>query len=160
MISMNVLEPICSPCGDRQHALITSTPPSLFLLAGLEWGGGEGVGGLFKFPVCPMRVGAVCPPNLCSKNVTFDSCAALSHPVARIQCGPVRRGSAEEVSVITTACTTFCTSLPTPLTPILTSPPLHNPLHPLKDPQLAAATFQALLLQTTAHIKLFKTNYL
>lgn len=81
-----------------------------------------------------MRVGAVCPLNLCLKNLTFDSCAALSHPMAHIQCGPVCRGSAEEVSVITTACTTFCTSLPSP---ILTSLPSFS-----EDPQLTATAFR------------------
>lgn len=111
-------------------------PHPLFFSAVLEWGGG---GGLFKFPACPVCIWAVCPLNLCLKNVTFDFCAALSHPIAHIQCGPVCWRSAKEVSVITTACTTFCTSLlPPPLHPSA-PPPLQRP------PTLAAATFQALL---------------
>lgn len=126
MISMSVLEPICSPCSDRQHALITALPF-------LRWSG------LFKFPVCPMRIETACPLDLCSKNVTFDSCAALLHPVAHVQCGPVSRGSAEEVSVIT--CTTFCTSLRAP-----------HPHH-LSAPQLPAAKPQTLLFLTTANTK-------
>lgn len=81
--------------------------------------------GLFKFPASPMRIGAVCPLNLRFKNVTFDFCAALSHPIAHIQCGPVCWGSAEEVSVITTGCTIFCTSLP--LSSHLFPPPSQGP---------------------------------
>lgn len=67
-----------------------------------------------------MRMGAVCPLNLCFTNLTFDTCAALSHPIAQIQCVPICRGSVEEVSVITTICTTLCTSLPA-LSPVSTS---------------------------------------
>lgn len=100
----------------RRPATCSNYLPPLLRWAGVGWSG------LFKFPVCPMRIGAVCPLNLCLKNVTLDSCAALSHPVAHIQCGPVCWGSAEEVSVITRACTTFCTSLPPP------PPPPSSPL--------------------------------
>lgn len=78
-------------------------------LSGAEWIE------LFKFLVHPMRVGALCPLNLCFRSVTFDSCAALSHPIAHIQCGPMCWGSKKEVSVITTAHTALCTSQ-TPLT--------------------------------------------
>lgn len=61
------------------------SPPPLLFLGGVE----SGVEGwrLFKFPACPMRIWAVCLLNLCLENVTFDLCAALSHPVAYIQCG-------------------------------------------------------------------------
>lgn len=102
--------------------------------------------GMFKFPVCPMRIGAVCLLNLCLKNVTFDWCGALSHPVAHIQCGPVWRVSAEEVSVITAACTIFCTYPQTVLF-------FHRP------PTQYTATFQTVLHSTTAnHIP--KSNYI
>lgn len=120
MISMSVLEPICSPCGDRQHALITystqSHPPPP-----LHWEGG----GLFKFPACPVRIGAVCPLNLCLKNVTFDPCAALSHPVAHIQCGRVCWGSAEEVSAMPQPVLLSVHIAATPTILASPSPPFH-----------------------------------
>ncbi|KAI9528920.1 hypothetical protein NQZ68_015686 [Dissostichus eleginoides] len=88
---------------------------------------------MFKFPVRPVRIGAVCPLNLCLENLTFDSCAALSHPEAHIQCGPVCRGSAEEVSVITFGLYYF----------LYITPPSPHP-SPLSElHKLAAATFQA-----------------
>lgn len=119
MIPVSIVATICSPCGTKQHALITTS--SLPCRAGLEWTE------LFKFPVCPMRVGALCLLNLCFKNVTFDSCAALSHPIAHIRRGPVCWGFMKDVSVITSACTALCTSL-TPRT-LQQSPPTSSVDH-------------------------------
>lgn len=109
----------------RQKATCSNYLPLLHRAGG----GGGGGGDVFKFPVCPVRMGAVCPLNLCFTNLTSDSCAALSRPIAHIQCVPVCRGWAEEASAITTICTTLCTSLPA-LSPVSTSLPSYRlPVH-------------------------------
>lgn len=91
--------------------------------------------------------------------MTFDSCAALSHPIAHIQCGPVCWGSAEEVSVIITACTTFCTSLPphptphphlSPLPPPSQRPPKPHSRHCSSQQQRTSGCLKAIILKSTA----------